>query len=128
MKDRRVWAARPDRTRASRAGRGEGAKRDFIVTKNVSDGAEVSHPQADPSTPLRTGYFTGVKGKKKSACFVRNDVRWGEAAFVSELKLRPPKAGGAEAARLQRRGRGGEPGRGDTYLLYMGLSGIIPTL
>jgi len=41
------------------------AKRDFIVTKNVSDGAEVS---------LRRPTLSQQReGKKKSACFVRND-------------------------------------------------------
>jgi hypothetical protein len=67
-------------------------KRDFIVTKNVSDGAEVSLRERTASSRKTIRDAKGAQersGKKKSARSVRNDG-WARAV-MSELKLRPPK-------------------------------------
>jgi hypothetical protein len=47
---------------------------------------------------------------------------------MSDLKVRPPKRAGLKPRPYRGRGEAAKLGRGDTYLLYIGRSGIIPTL
>jgi hypothetical protein len=85
-------------------------KRDFIVTKNVNDGAEVSlrEPTASSRKTIRDAKSAQERsGKKKSARSVRND-RWawwrGGDAVAARLKSCPPEEEGRTNGRRRESG------------------------